>query len=139
CAVCPATWPVSQSPEREARSGPPGVCTLNCGLLLAQDAGRTTIASLVLSMTASTSDRSCFGTSNLSSVWLRSSMKASHSSALIRRCRWDSSIDRPEYRCGPPLASPSCSVTKYLHPAATRGGVHRRHEDSHSTGRRPCS
>jgi transposase len=50
---------------------------------LAQDAGPTTMASLVLPMIASNSDRSCCGTSNLSSVWLKSSIKASHSSPVI--------------------------------------------------------
>src|SRR5207253_9106396 len=29
---------------------------------------------------------------------------------------WDSRIDRPVYTCGPPLAQPTISVTRYLNP-----------------------
>jgi len=82
----------------------------------AQDAGPTTMESRVLSTMASNSDRSCCGTSNLSSVCLKSSMKASHSSPVISMSRWESFIARPVYRCGPPVASPTISVTRYLNP-----------------------
>src|ERR1700735_2635151 len=48
------------------------------------------MSSLVLSIIASNSARSCCGTPNLSSVWLKSSVKACHSSAVISRFRWES-------------------------------------------------
>ena len=40
-------------------------------------------------------------------------------SAVIRRSRCESSIERPVYRCGPPVASPTCSVTRYLNPGGS--------------------
>src|SRR2546430_16954847 len=43
-------------------------------------------------------------------------MKASHSFGVIFRCSCDSRIGRPVYTCGPPLAQPTISVTRYLNP-----------------------
>ena len=72
--------------------------------------------SLVLSTMAVNSSCSGCGTSNLSSVCWKSSMNACHSSSVIIRCRWGSPIVRPEYFCGPPVASQTIYVTRYLNP-----------------------
>src|SRR3981081_2780562 len=71
----------------------------------------------VLSTMATTSARSAGGTANLSSVCATSSMNASHSPGLMRRCRCELSMSLPVYFCGPPAAQHSISVTRYLKPA----------------------
>src|SRR6185503_17769043 len=68
----------------------------------------------VLSMMATTSARSAGGTANLSSVCATSSMNASHSPGVMRRCRCELSMSLPVYFCGPPAAQHSISVTRYL-------------------------
>src|SRR3979411_3060429 len=68
----------------------------------------------VLSTMATTSARSAGGTANLSSVCATSSMNASHSPGLMRRCRCELSMSLPVYFCGPPAAQHSISVTRYF-------------------------
>ena len=58
----------------------------------------------VLSTMATTSARSAAGTANLSSVCAKSSMNASHSPGVMRRCRCELSMSLPVYFCGPPAA-----------------------------------
>src|SRR5436309_13867389 len=58
---------------------------------------------------ATTSARSA-GTANLSSVCATSSMNASHSPGVMRRCRCELSMSLPVYFCGPPAAQHSISV-----------------------------
>src|SRR6266540_3309990 len=66
---------------------------------------------------ATTSARSAAGTANLSSVCATSSMNASHSPGVMRRCRCELSMSLPVYFCGPPAAQHSISVTRYSKPA----------------------
>src|SRR5467141_979 len=66
---------------------------------------------------ATTSARSAAGTANLSSVCATSSMNASRSPDVMRRCRCELSMSLPVYFCGPPAAQHSISVTRYLKPA----------------------
>src|SRR5437879_9191706 len=70
-----------------------------------------------LSTIATTSARSAGGTANLSSVCATSSMNASHSPDVMRRCRCELSKSLPVYFCGPPAAQHSIPVTRYLKPA----------------------
>src|SRR5258707_7160335 len=51
----------------------------------------------VLSTMATTSARSAAGTANLSSACATSSMNASHSPGVMRRCRWELSMSLPVF------------------------------------------
>ena len=60
---------------------------------------------------------SAAGTLNRCIVWWKLSRNAVHSSAVIFKSLCDLAIERPVYLCGPPVAQPTISVTRYLNPA----------------------